>query len=541
MDAVVRAQKRTGVSFDLALCDEAHRTTGVEREGSSGSFLSVHDDLKAAKRLYMTATPKVYKDAAKTKAGNLGIPIYSMDDISRFGPELYRLDFSDAIDMNLLSDYRVIVLGIDERYAQGMLQNLVDTTTDGGDLNLTDAARMLGLYRVLQEPDHANAGGHLRTAIAYTNRVASSKALAKHIAQLARNMGHDSAFMCEADHVDGTQNASRRARALQWLREGGDGCRVLSNARCLSEGVDVPSLDAVAFMNPKSSQVDIIQAVGRVMRKHESKEYGYVIIPIGIPPDQSAESILDSNDVFNLVWEVLRALRSHDPGLDIEANTADLRRTLPRKLKLYGVGPDGKLREPSPQKTYPLGDLDVPADALYSKIVEKVGDRLYMEHWARDVARMVERLHVRIKDVIERNAEAAAQFDSFMRGLRDMVNNSLEESDGIDMLSQHMVTHRIFNALFGQEFKNPVSAALEDTVSELRRHGLDAELRNLEGFYTSIENRVSGLEDRQPVISELYGKFFKIAFPKLADRPRNSVYARGGGGLHTEIGGPSDA
>ena len=518
MDAVIRAQKRAGASFDLVLCDEAHRTTGAEVAGSSGSFLSVHHDLKAANRLYMTATPKVYGGAVKAKAGNLGIPLYSMDDVSRFGPELYRLDFSDAIDKNLLSDYRVIVLGIDESYAQGVLQNLVDTTSDGGDLNLTDAARMLGLYRVLQEPDQANAGRYLKTAIAYTNRVASSKALAKHIMQLAQNADADSAFRCEADHVDGTQNASRRARALQWLRERGDGCRILSNAKCLSEGVDVPSLDAVAFMNPKSSQVDIIQAVGRVMRKHDSKRYGYVIIPIGIPPDQSAESILDNNDVFGLVWGVLRALRSHDTGLDIETNTADLRRALPRKVKLYGVGPDGKLREPSPRKTYPVGDLDVPADALYSKIVEKVGDRLYMEHWAKDVAQMVERLQVRIRDVITRNAEASAQFESFMRGLRDMINDSLADSDGIDMLSQHMVTHRIFNALFGEEFKNPVSEALESTVLQLRWHGLDAELKDLESFYTSIENRVSGLKDRQPVISELYGKFFKIAFPKLADR-----------------------
>ena len=515
MDAVIDAQQRTGVSFDLVLCDEAHRTTGVEREDSPSSFLNVHDQIKADKRLYMTATPRMYKGSVKKKASTLGMPIYSMDDESRFGPELYTLNFSDAIDKELLSDYKVVVLGVDESYAQRVLQGLFDATTDSGGLNLSDAARMLGLCRVLQEPER-EIDKTLQTAIVYTNRVSSSKTLAKQIEDLAKSAKYE--FACSAKHVDGTQNATERANALQWLRDVDDGCRILSNARCLSEGVDVPSLDAIAFMNPKHSQVDIIQAVGRVMRKATDKRYGYVIIPIGIPSGSSAESILDNNDVFGIIWEVLRALRSHDPGLDIEANTADLRRTLPKKMQIYGIDSDGNLRESSSDEMYPLGNLDVPADALYSKIVEKVGDRLYMERWANDVARVVDRLQTRIADVIANNSEAATKFDNFMKGLRDVINNSVTKSDGIDMLSQHMITHRIFNALFGEEFKNPISAVLEDVVSHLRKHGLDAELRDIELFYKSIESRVSGLEDRQPVISELYGSFFKKAFPKMADR-----------------------
>ena len=536
MDAIVKAQKKSGGRFDLVLCDEAHRTTGVEHDVSSktavskgndmSSFLLVHNDVRARKRLYMTATPKLYPRAAKTRAERANAKPYSMDDPDTFGNEFYRLDFSDAIEKDLLSDYKVIVLGVDERYGGQALQKLVDTTTDSGDINLTDAARMLGLYRVLEDPDRENGVPSLQTAIVYTNRIRDSRTFAKTFDDLTLKANPDKLFRCDAEHVDGTQNATVRADFLQWLRDSTDDqneCRILSNAECLSEGVDVPSLDAICFMNPKSSQVRIVQAVGRVMRKHPKKRYGYVIIPIGIPPNEKSETILDNNRVFDMVWNILVAMRSHDNRLNVEANMADLRQKMISNVRIFGIDRNGNLRTQQDPQKFPLGELDVPADALYSKIVEHVGDRRYFEYWARDVKYVVERLQDRIRTVVS-NGKAGEKFREFMSGLHEIINASLTEDDGVDMLAQHMVTRRIFNALFESEkfaVQNPMSIVLDGTVKELQKHGLESELDGIQGFYESVENRISGLNThtaRQTIITDLYGKFFKIAFPKMASR-----------------------
>ena len=545
MGAVAKAQKAADVTFDLVLCDEAHRTTGIDMQTTKTSvisnqklngkkkpsekdkspFLMVHD-IDAKKRLYMTATSKIYPMAAKTRAERANAKPYSMDDSAKFGEVFYRLDFSDAISMDLLSDYKVIVLGVDERYGGKALQELVKTTTDTGDINLTDAARMLGLYRILEDPDKDNKVMSLQTAIVYTNRVRDSKTFANTFNNLTLKANPGKLFSCDAEHVDGTQNATIRANSLQWLRDSNNNpneCRILSNARCLSEGVDVPSLDAICFMNPKSSQVEIVQAVGRVMRKSPNKDYGYVIIPIGIPPDEKSETILDNSKVFDMVWNILRAMRSHDGRLDIEANMIDLRKKMMGNVKIIGIDRKGGVRKQKDPQTFPLGELNVPADALYSKIVEEVGDRRYLEHWAKDVKNVVERLHERIKIVISDGA-AKKKFDSFMDGLHEIINSSLTEEEGIGMLSQHMVTRRIFNALFNSDDfakQNPMSIVMDGAITELQRYGLETELKDIEGFYKSVEDRVSGLDShdaRQPIITELYGRFFKTAFPKMADR-----------------------
>lgn len=531
MEAIVKAQEVAGEPFNLAFCDEAHRTTGVE-QGSA--FTLIHDNTKvrAKKRVYMTATPKIYKAVPKTRARD-DTAIYSMDDGSSkssdvFGPVLHRLSFSDAIDRDLLSDYEVIVLGVAEEYGAKALQKIIATTTDEGDINLTDAARMLGLYRILERPDPDNEEARpIKTVITYTNRIRDSKLFADRFAKLILESGGGKKFGCDARHVDGTQNSTTKDGALQWLRDSthnANECRVVSNARCLSEGVDVPSLDAIAFLNPKSSQVEIIQAVGRVMRKDDVKKRGYVIIPVGIPPNTKAEQILDSKKAFGMVWNVLRALRSHDSRMGVEADTAALKKQLPSKLRIINIDENGEYNaNQKGAETFSLGDLDVPADALYSKIVDEVGDRLYFDRWARDVADVVSRIQERIGVVIS-DGPAKVKFDKYMVGLRDIIHGGLTGTEGIEMLAQHVVTRRIFNAMFGSDdftHSNPVSVVMDGVLVELRSHGLDTELRDLERFYNSIESRVAGLgthDARQPVISELYGSFFKKAFSKMADR-----------------------
>ena len=526
MEVVAKAQELSGEQFDLVLCDEAHRTTGVER-GSAFTIIHDNERIRARKRVYMTATPKLYKPAAKTKAANEDLVLYSMDDGSAesmrvFGPVMHRLTFSDAIDKNLLTDYEVIVLGVSEKYGGKKLQK-----TDEGDFNIPDTARMAGLYRVLEQPDPDSGVLRLQTAIAYTNRISDSRRFANSFKKLEMGPVGDTEFSCDSKHVDSTQNSTERDGAIQWLRDSvrdSSECRVVANARCLSEGVDVPALDAVAFLNPKSSEIDIIQAVGRVMRRHPGKERGYVIIPLGIPPDAKPETILDNKSSFGVVWNVLRALRSHDSRMDVEVNKADLRKRLPKGMRITTISQDGSRKDSKEgDESFPLGELDIPADALYSRIVEEVGDRQYLARWANDVADIVPRIQERIETVVA-DGPAKSKFDAYMAGLRDIIHGTVTEQEGIGMLAQHMITRRIFDAMFGTgDFaqQNPVSAALDGVLDELRAHGLDTELRDLERFYHSIGMRIAGLDShdaRQRVISELYGTFFKKAFPKMADR-----------------------
>ena len=377
---VEAAQDDGAPEFDLALCDEAHRTTGIEREeGATSPFVLIHDadHIRSRKRLYLTATPRLYTEGAKAKAARHDVEVFSMDDPARYGPELHRLPFSKAVEKDLLSDYRVVILTLREDAADPALQqHLADSHSE---INLSDAAKIVGCWRALQNPENRNGGEpgapiKLRRAIAFTNTIRSSRRLAEHWAEIVEGAlratpdgGGGPLFRCEVQHVDGQHHAIERRARLEWLRgRTDDACRVLSNARCLTEGIDVPALDAVLFMSPRNSHVDIVQAVGRAMRKAPGKTYGYIVLPVAIPSGVEPSAALNDNERFAAVWGVLRALRSHDDRLDAEINRMDLNRN-PSELIIFADGREPKEGESAPaQPTLPFPPLDVPAGAIYT-------------------------------------------------------------------------------------------------------------------------------------------------------------------------------
>ena len=212
-------------------------------------------------------------------------------------------------------------------------------------------------------------------------------------------------FKCETAHVDGKNNALERKQRIEWLKGDSDSedvCRILSNARCLSEGIDVPALDAVLFMAPRNSHVDIVQAVGRVMRKAPGKQYGYIVLPVAIPPDVDPVAALNDNERFATVWSVLRALRSHDDRLNAEINKIDLNNDPGDIIIIDGNGNDGENGTDTLTGTQlQLLPIGIPADAIYAKIVEKCGDRRYWESWAKDVADIFKRLVGRIENLLD--------------------------------------------------------------------------------------------------------------------------------------------
>ena len=537
LELIEKAQDDGAPAFDLIICDEAHRTTGIEHPADSTSpFVLVHDKkrIQASKRLYMTATARLYTESAKTKAARHDIEVYSMDDPASYGPEFHRLQFSRAVEQNLLSDYKVVVLAMSEQHVDKTLQ--AHLASIGGEINLTDAAQIVGCWRALQNPENKRLdNGAIRPlsrAIAFTNTILSSKRLETHwdgiIEQAIGLLPEDDqarALRCETRHVDGQHHALERRARIEWLKGSSDRtCRILSNARCLSEGIDVPALDAVLFMNPRRSQVDIVQAVGRAMRKSEGKEYGYIILPIVVPAGADPETVLNDNERFATVWGVLRALRSHDDRFEAEINQIDLNNTPTPRIIFSGDGFNGHDLTDEPELLFPA--LDLPPGAIYAKIVEKCGDRKYWETWAKDVAAIFARLFTRINGLLEdpENNTLLEWFGAFHDELKVSINESINRDDAIYMMAQHIITRPVFEALFEKyDFagKNPVAQSLDSLNRDFGEFGLENETRDLSGFYESVQLRARGLDNseaRQRVLMELYEKFFATAMKKDAAR-----------------------
>lgn len=548
IDVVAQAQQQGDLpAFDLIVCDEAHRTTGTTLAGENESaFVRIHDAayIRGDKRLYMTATPRIYDDASKAKAGEASAVLASMDNEDLFGEELHRLGFGDAVAQDLLADYKVLVLAVDETAVSRTFQ--LQLADEGNELRLDDAAKIVGCWNGLAKrgsAEHSFDGdpAPMRRAVAFAGTIKDSKHIESLFAETVRQYAaaHDldddagePVLTCEIQHVDGTFNALERNTRLDWLRaDVPDGvCRILTNARCLSEGVDVPALDAVMFLSPRKSVVDIVQSVGRVMRKAPGKQYGYIILPVGIPAGMTPEQALRDNKRYAAVWEVLQALRAHDERFNAMVNRIELVKRRDDKINVIGVpGPDGRGENEGEstgtQGTLALTFLDEWREAIYAKVVAKVGSRRYWEDWAKDIADIAQRHITRITALLDGgNNSVTAEFDRFLAGLRGNLNDGITRADAVDMLAQHLITRPVFEALFGgYDFAahNPVAQTMERMLVALDEHNLDDENQSLEKFYDSVRMRVQGVdtaEGRQKLIVQLYDTFFATAFKKTVDK-----------------------
>ncbi len=542
---VSRAQEKGAPDFALVICDEAHRTTGVEQKDREKSyFLQVHDQqrLRADKCLYMTATPRIYAESAKRKGKELEAEVYSMDDEETYGPEFHRLDFSAAVQKNLLSDYKVLILGVDEQHVSDAMQKLL---AENGEINLDESTRIIGCWNGLAKRiSNAREGGVLdpepmQRAVAFSQTIKASERVQEHftaiIDEYQKKYPEEQSLRCEVKHVDGTYGAVERNQRLEWLRQdpGVNACRVLSNVRCLSEGVDVPALDAVLFMNPRRSIIDIVQSVGRVMRKAPGKKYGYIILPVAVPADESPEQVLGRDDNrYAVVWQVLQALRAHDDQFNAEINRIELNKKRSEKIVIDVVGveeEEGAYTAQTQQEKLQQGLLNFDVEqwrgAIYARMVIKCGTRRYWENWAKDVTDIAQRNSTRIKTLVQSSeADYRELFDEFLTELQQNLNPEVSEEDAIEMLSQHLITRPVFEALFeNYDFaaKNPVSKTMQTMLELLYEQNLEVETRPLKEFYEGVRQRALGIdnaEGRQKVVIELYEKFFQTAFPKMAER-----------------------
>jgi len=558
IDVIAKAQKEISKlgyeEFDLIICDEAHRTTGVSLSGEDESaFTKVHDSkfLKGKKRLYMTATPRLYSDDAKSKAAQAEAILCSMDDLKLYGEEIYRIGFGEAVERALLTDYKVLILTLSDKDVPPAVQKMIADKEN--EINTDDASKLIGCINALSKQVLGDEGiikttdpEPMRRAVAFCSSIAVSKkitytyntATEAYISSLPSDKKEQMVSL-QSKHIDGTMAAPQRDELLGWLKEDMDEneCRILTNVRCLSEGVDVPSLDAVMFLSARNSQVDVVQSVGRVMRKAPNKKYGYIIIPVVVPADVEADKALDDNERYKVVWTVLNALRAHDDRFNATVNKIELNRKRPSQILVgrpeYSFDKDGApslVNEDAPgygnkeiahQMALQFEQLQ---NVVFARMVNKVGDRRYWEQWAKSVAEIAERQVERITRLTKDDKKHQKAFAHFLEGLQKNINPSITQQEAIEMLSQHIITKPVFEALFeGYSFvkNNPISVSMQSMLDLLEGQAMEKDTETLQKFYESVKMRASGIdnaEGKQRIIIELYDKFFKTAFPKMVER-----------------------
>ncbi|GAA7247713.1 DEAD/DEAH box helicase family protein [Helicobacter pylori] len=564
---IKEAQEAGLGEIDLVICDEAHRTVGAmyssnERDDKN-AFTLCHSDehIQAKKRLYMTATPKVYSESSKAKAKESDNAIYSMDDESIFGEEIYTLNFERAIALDLLTDYKVMILAVRKENLSGVTNSVNQkisrleaegTKLDKKLINNEFVCKIIGTHKGLAKQDlialddenkedcdlqNKNDTTPSQRAISFCKSIKTSKRIKDSFETIMECYNEElkkksfKNLTISIDHIDGTMNCKVRLDKLEELNKfEPNTCKVLSNARCLSEGVDVPALDSIVFFDGKSAMVDIIQAVGRVMRKAKHKKRGYIILPIAL--EESEIQNLDeavNNTNFKNIWKVIKALRSHDPSLVDEA-------TFREKIKIFGSDDNGNDetnqddKEPQKDKTEPsdpkqaqktlfdailLQDL---ANAVYNVMPYKLGDRNYWENFAKKTGNIAKTLNNRLKDIFEKNPEF---FHGFLDSLRGNIHSNIKEDEALDMITSHIITKPIFDAIFGDNIQNPISRALDKMVQKLSTLGLQGETKDLKNLYESVKTealRAKSQKSQQELIKNLYNTFFKEAFRKQSEK-----------------------
>ncbi len=562
---IKEAQEAGLNGIDLIICDEAHRTVGAmystnERDDKN-AFTLCHSDenIKATKRLYMTATPKVYNESSKAKAKEKDNVIYSMDDAQTFGEEIYTLNFERAIALDLLTDYKVIILAVRSENLSGVTNSVnkkisqleaKGTKLDKKLINNEFVCKIVGTHKglakqdVIALDDENKEDNDLKNkadtfvsqrAISFCKSIQTSKNIKDSFETIMECYDEElkkksfKNLQITIDHVDGTMNCKERLDKLENLNAfKPNTCKVLSNARCLSEGVDVPALDSVIFFDGRSAMVDIIQAVGRVMRKAKNKKRGYIILPIALKESEIKnldEAVKNTN--FQNIWKVLKALRSHDPSLVDEA-------TFREKIKIFGSddakNPDDE-EELQKDKTEHQNDpkeaqktlfdailLKDLANAVYNVMPTKLGDRNYWENFAKKTGNIAKTLNERLKELFGKNPEI---FDNFLTSLRGNIHQSIKEEEALDMIISHIITKPIFDAIFGDNIQNPIAKALDKMVLKLSDLGLEGETKDLKNLYESVKTeaaRAKSQKSQQELIKNLYNTFFKEAFRKQSEK-----------------------
>ena len=310
------ATLKSGIRFDTAIFDEAHRTAGTQ--ASIWSLALDDKSVPTKRRLFMTATPRIYAPHVTKKAKDEDILLCSMDDHTIYGETVYKITFGQAIERDLITDYKIVVICITDAEVRKLVKEGSRViTTDNREWDAKALAKRLALAKAL------DAYG-FKKIFTFHGKVSGAKAFTdtespysiKQVIEMVEAKKHKRKKYKQDEikffHVNGTMSSGERKSHLDEFKEAHIG--IMSNARCLTEGVDIPSVDAIAFIDPKKSLIDIVQATGRAMRKAEGKDKGYIFVPVVVGEDDDPEEFLGSSD-FKTVWQILQAMVEQDQHL----------------------------------------------------------------------------------------------------------------------------------------------------------------------------------------------------------------------------------
>lgn len=566
--------------IDLIICDEAHRsvgslyTTTIKGQAAQdikikNAFTLCHDNdsINAKRRIYMTATPKIYSNTQKTRAKDKDNEVFSMDDEAIFGKTIYEMRFGKAVQEGLLTDYKVIILALEkETYAQVANKAIAKLKESGINklneklVDLEFVCKIIGTHKGLVKSDLITLDSSPNKDIEYKtsqDSIPSQKAL-NFCRNIATSKNIKESFQAiidcydeemraktrehtiHIDHIDGTMNANTRFEKLSELEKGKPKtCELITNAKCLSEGVDIPALDSVVFFDGRSAMVDIIQAVGRVMRKAPGKEIGYIILPIALSEKElnNLDKAVDNTN-FKNIWNILKALRSHDESLVSEASFREKIKiamisdhtsqdTNPNKRPTASQQDKEKAKKDKEAKEHiqrhlfevqrSLNDI---ADSIYNVLPTKLGDKHYWSSFSAKTGKIVQDLTIRLNAYFKDNPSILSEF---VESLQEAIHPNIKEAESIDMLASHIVTKPIFDTIFGEIMgDNPIGNALDSAFERLKSLGLDnEESKELDTLYKSIKESVEIAKtdgDKQRLIKDLYDTFFKTAFKKQSER-----------------------
>ncbi|MDR2526551.1 MAG: DEAD/DEAH box helicase family protein, partial [Rickettsiales bacterium] len=550
--------------FDIVFCDEAHRTARLDEKDREQSFFTkIHDNnyIKANKRIYMTATPKVYGENATKKLDEDSI-LYSMDNEKYYGKEFYKYSFSKAIRDEQLSDYKVIILTLDEnehifkkvREDYDIIYPQIQNRNFKFDDIIKIIGAIKGILKLFNKKDKIPQDidlNPLKKTIAYCRSIENSKNIVKHLKQFYEKYKDSidksqekyqqmldilETISIEMKHIDGSMSAEDRDKQVDWLKNTNDNeCKILSNVRCLSEGIDVPALDGIIFLSPRGSQVDCVQSVGRVMRKAEGKKYGYVILPVVIPMGSNIDKELDKgkDSAFKVVWEVLCSLRSHDDSFQIMIEHLQLRE---KSSPLGNLGKEGKFIISGPDyDDDDEGETDkkminsITSSELYKKIcpkiVEKVGDKLYWSHWVSNIGEITLKYQKHIEETLQNNEEFRIRFDEFFKLIQTDINNQTSKLDIIEMLGQYFISKPIFDVLFSDlecikdnSFSKKLNSIIEILNEKIKKDDFD----KMDKFVEDIKEEVKGINNdniaKQNLIRKIYDEFFSKVNNKKSEK-----------------------
>ncbi|MFZ8784141.1 type ISP restriction/modification enzyme [Thermocrinis sp.] len=518
LDVIKEAQQKGLPEFDLIICDEAHRTAGVsKREETNFKLVHSNEHIKGKKRLYMTATPKVFdvgkEERERIEEENL-VKIFDMSDEEIFGPTFFEYSFRRAIEEGYLSPYRIVVMTVDKKEVQEKLYHYFNSQDK---LSIDDTTKLVGLGKLIKgevlNEDGTPLNLSIKRGIVFVNRVKTSEKIAKNFEAVFREY-FGTPSPAEIQHVDGNMPVFEKRNKINWLREGGEKSHILTNAKVLTEGIDVPALDFVAFFDPKESVVDIIQALGRVVRKAENKEFGLVFIPLVVSTDKGDIDEQIERTSYKTLWQVLNAVASLDSAFQSQIRVIlieDGNRTKETDLNRDNVIIlDRGNTQPSlfePIRKY-----------LSTKIVRsfRLG-AIFLKDWAQETAKTAKDLRDHVQIALEKDPTFRQKFEELRRALTTLLNESISDQDVLNLVVQYILTKPIFDAVF--EHKSQIDEIL-DSIFEYFKHFLQNNIRELDKFYEQVQAKASGLrneEERQEFLRHLYTNFFSVAFKETTD------------------------